>query len=234
MATQTQHYGLAADVVTDDFVQPDHQNRVAETLDRVVGNVVKQLLTAGVYDGWLIQNDKTVASGEGLIAGCWCSTASAQGIVGLQNDTVNYVFAVANSQSPPAGTVDFSAQQTSTGPTGSLYLGSIELDADGQALAIDNSANTDRYCFPLKTKTVSGSGQVEVVPGGAEVSFTVDHQQLTSFLIPGAIEFEAEGDDFDISLHRTYHKSQFEVVATNQSSYPRDLNYSWQRWGITT
>ena len=50
--------------------------------------------------------------------------------------------------------------------------------------------------------------------------------------MPGAIEFEAAGDDFEIELSKTYQKAQFEVVATNSSSYPRDLVYTWQRWGI--
>ncbi len=232
MATQTEHYGLAADVVTDDFVQPDHQNRLAETLDRVVGNVVKQLLSAGVYSGWLIQEDKTVAAGQGLVQGCWCGTATSQEITGLQNDSVNYVFAVATSQSAPDGAIDFSAQLTAEGPSGSVYLGSVELDAEGDVVAIDNTADADRGCFPLKTNTVSGSGETEAVPGGAQVSFAVDHAELASFLVPGAIEFAVEGDDFEIELRKTYQKAQFEVVATNQSSYPRDLSYSWQRWGI--
>ncbi len=232
MPTQTEHYELAAGVVTDDFVQPDHQNRVAETLDRVVGNVVKQLLSAGVYSGWLIQEDKTVAAGAGLVQGCWCGTATSQEITGLQNSAVNYVFAVATSQSAPDGTVDFSAQLTAEGPSGSIYLGSLELDAEGDVLAVDNATDTDRGCFPLKTDTVSGSGEVEAVPGGAQVSFVVDHTEGASFLVPGAIEFEVEGDDFEVELRKTYQKAQFEVMATNQSSYPRDLSYSWQRWGI--
>ena len=231
MATQTEHYGLAAGVVSDDFVQPDHQNRVAETLDRVVGNIVKQLISAGVYSGWLIQEDKTVSAGEGLVQGCWCGTSSDQAITGLQDDAVNYVFAVANDQSPDKGAVDFSAQLTAEGPSGAVYLGSIELDSGSEVVAIDNAA-VDRGCFPLLSETVSGSGQIEAVPGGGQVSFEIDHGEAASFLIPGAIEFEATGDDFEIELSKTYQKAQFEVVATNSSSYPRDLVYTWQRWGI--
>lgn len=232
MPTQTEHYGLAAGVVTDDFVQPDHQNRVAETLDRVVGNVVKQLLSAGVYSGWLVQEDKTIAAGEGLVQGCWCSTATSQQITGLQDGAVNYVFAVANSQSAPDGAVDFAAQLLAEGPAGSVYLGSIELDGAGQVVAIDNSTTTDRGCFPLKTDTISGSGVVTDIPGGAQVSFVVDHEEIASFLVPGAIEFEVESDDFEVEPRKTYQKAQFEVVATNLSSYPGELSYSWQRWGI--
>jgi len=229
MATQTEHYGLAAGVVSDDFVQPDHQNRVAETLDRVVGNVVKQLISAGVYSGWLIQEDKTVSAGQGLVQGCWCGTSSDQAITGLQDDAVNYVFAVANDQSSDKGAVDFSAQLTAEGPSGAVYLGTMELDSGGEVVGIDNTA-ADRGCFPLLTATVSGSGEIAEVPGGGQVSFEIDHGEAASFLIPGAIEFEVAGDDFQIELSNTYQK--FEVVATNSSSYPRDLVYTWQRWGI--
>jgi len=231
MATQTEHYGLAAGVVSDDFVQPDHQNRVAETLDRVVGNVVKQLISAGIYSGWLIQESKTVSAGQGLVQGCWCGTSSDQAITGLQDDAVNYVFAVANDQSPDKGAVDFSAQLTAEGPSGAVYLGTIELDSGGEVVEIDSSA-ADRGCFPLLSETVSGSGQIEAVPGGGQVSFEIDHEEAASFLVPGAIEFEAVGDDFEIELSKTYQKAQFEVIATNSSSYPRDLVYTWQRWGI--
>jgi len=231
MATQTEHYGLAAGVVSDDFVQPDHQNRVAETLDRVVGNVVKQLISAGVYSGWLIQEDKTVSAGAGLVQGCWCDTSSDQAITGLQDDAVNYVFAVANGQSPDKGAVDFAAQLTAEGPSGAVYLGTMELDSGGEVVEIDNTG-ADRGCFALLSETVSGSGEIEAVPGGGQVSFEIDHGEAASFLIPGAIEFEAAGDDFEIELSKTYQKAQFEVVATNGSSYPRDLVYTWQRWGI--
>ena len=231
MGTQTEHYGLAAGVVSDDFVQPDHQNRVAETLDRVVGNVVKQLISAGVYSGWLIQENKTVSAGAGLLQGCWCGTSSNQAITGLQDDAVNYIFAVANDQSPDKGAVDFSAQLTAEGPTGAVYLGTIELDSGGEVVEIDSSV-AERGCFPLLTETVSGNGEIEEVPGGGQVSFEIDHGEAASFLVPGAIEFEAAGDDFEIELHNTHQKAQFEVVATNSSSYPRDLVYTWQRWGI--
>jgi len=232
MATQTEHYGLAAGVVSDDFVQPDHQNKVAETLDRVVGNVVKQLISAGVYNGWLIQEDKTVSAGEGLVQGCWCGTSSDQAITGLQNDAVNYVFAVANDQSPDKGAVGFSAQLTAEGPNGAVCLGTIELDSGGGVVEIDNTTAADRSCFPLLTATVSGSGEIAEVPGGGQASFEIDHEEAVSFLIPGAIEFKVVGDDFEIKLSKTYQKAQFEVVATNSSSYPRDLVYTWQRWGI--
>jgi len=232
MATQTEHYGLAAGVVSDDFVQPDHQNRVAETLDRVVGNVVKQLISSGVYSGWLIQEDKTVGAGQGLVQGCWCGTSSDQAITGLQDDAVNYVFAVANDQSPNQGAVDFSAQLTAEGPSGAVYLGTIELDSGGEVVEIDNTTGADRGCFPLLTETVNGSGEIAEVLGGGQVSFEIDHGEAVSFLIPGAIEFEVTGDDFEIELSKTYQKAQFEVVATNASSYPRDLVYTWQRWGI--
>ncbi len=232
MATQTEHYGLAAGVISDDFVQPDHQNKVAETLDRVVGNVVKQLISAGVYSGWLIQEDKTVSAGQGLVQGCWCDTSSNQAITGLQDDAVNYVFAVANDQSPDQGAVDFSGQLTAEGPSGAVYLGIIELDNGGEVVEIDNTSGADRGCFPLLTATVSGSGEIGEVPGGGQISFDIDHRAAANFLVPGAIEFEAAGNDFAIELSKTYQKAQFEVVATNSSSYPRDLLYTWQRWGI--
>jgi len=173
-----------------------------------------------------------VSAGQGLVQGCWCTTSSDQAITGLQDDNVNYVFAVANDQSPDKGTVDFSAQLSATGPSGAVYLGSVELDSDGAVVEIDNTSSADRGCFPLLTRTVGGNGQIEAVPGGGQIHFEIDHGEAANFLVPGAIEFEAVGDNFEIELHKTYQKAQFEVVATNSSSYPRDLIYTWQRWGI--
>ena len=232
MPIQTDNYGLAAGVVTDDFIQPDHQNRVAETLDRVVGNIVKQILAAGVYNGWLMQDDKTVAPGYGLVSGCWCATVSDQAIADLQNGATNYVFTQVNSQSAPQGSVDFIAQLTPGGSPGTVCLGSIELDAGGNVVAVDNEQGASRGCFPLKTDTFAGNGTIESVPGGGEVSFVVDHSALGSFAIPGAINFEAGGPAFTVALEQIYHPDRFMVMAVNETSYPQDFAYSWQRLGI--
>lgn len=232
MPTQTENYSLATGVVTDDFIQPDHQNRVAETLDQVVGNIVKQILAAGVYNGWLIQEDKTVTPGLGLVSGCWCATHSDQPIAGLQSGATNYVFAQTNTESAPQGSVDFVAQLASGGPPGTVCLGSIELDAEGAVVAIDNEQGANRGCFPLKTNTFAGSGMIEAVPGGGEVSFAVDHSPAGSFAIPGAINFQVGGDAFAVTLRKTYLPDGFEVVAVNETSYPQDFEYSWQRQGI--
>ena len=43
MATTTPNYQLATGVVTDDFVQPDHQNRVADTVDRALGRFLRRM-----------------------------------------------------------------------------------------------------------------------------------------------------------------------------------------------
>jgi len=232
MPTQTEHYGLAAGVVTDDFIQPDHQNRVAETLDQVVGNIVKQILAAGVYNGWLIQEDKTVTAGWGILSGCWCATVTNQDITSLQNGAVNYIFAQTNQQSAPQGSVDFVAQLSPNGPPGSVCLGSIELDAQGDVVSIDNEEGATRGCFPLTTNTFSGSGTIEAVPGGGEVSFVVNHAEAGSFAIPGAIDFAVTGEAFTVTLRQTYQADRFEVVAVNENSYPQDLCYTWQRQGI--
>ncbi len=230
MPTQTENYGLAVGVVTDDFIQPDHHNRLALTLDQVVGNVVKQILAAGIYDGWLIQEDKTVSSGGGIVSGCWCVTVSDQQITGLQNGAVNYILAQVNQQSAPQGSVDFVAQLSPEGD--GVCLGSIELDAQGDVIAIDNETGATRGCFPLKTDTFAGSGTIQAVPGGSEVSFVVSHTEAGSFAIPGAIDFEVTGEAFSITLRQTHQSDCFEVVAVNEGSYPQDLCYTWQRQGI--
>ena len=232
MPIETDNYGLAAGVVTDDFIQPDHQNRVAETLDQVVGSIVKQILAAGVYNGWLIQDDKTVTPGYGLVSGCWCATVSDQPIADLQNGATNYVFAQVNSQSPPQGGLDFVAQLTPEAPAGSVCLGSIELDAGSNVVAVDNEQGANRGCFPLKTDTFTGGGIIEAVPGAGQVSFSVDHSDLGEFAIPGAIHLQISGEAFTVALQQTYRPDGFEVVATNETSYPQDLEYSWQRQGI--
>ena len=232
MPTQTENYGLAAGVVTDDFIQPGHHNRVAETLDQVVGNIVQQILAAGIYNGWLIQEDKTVAVGWGIVSGCWCAPATDQQITSLQNGAVTYIFAQTDQQSAPQGSVDFVAQLSPGGPAGTVCLGSIELDAQGDVVSIDNEEGATRGCFPLKTNTFSGNGTIEAVPGGGEVRFIINHAEAGSFAIPGAIDFEVTGEAFSVTLQQTYHPDRFEVVAVNETSYPQDLSYTWQRQGI--
>ncbi|MEA3247350.1 MAG: hypothetical protein U9Q74_14445, partial [Gemmatimonadota bacterium] len=103
MSELTQNYQLVTSVAVDDFVQPGHNNRLADTVDRVVGSVLKRLATEGVYDGWEIQSDKTVSAGEGLIAACWCETTQAQAITGLTDDAVNHVFVQPTADGAPGG-----------------------------------------------------------------------------------------------------------------------------------
>jgi len=140
MPTLSENYQLAVGMVTDDFIEPAHVDRAARVLDRIVGAVMKRLLAAGVYEGWLLQEDKQVGPGRGLLAGCWAETETDQDISGLTNGAVNYVFALAGEDTAPQGTVEFAAQLSPVGPPGSLYLGTVELDAAGQVVAVDSQA----------------------------------------------------------------------------------------------
>ncbi len=233
MPSQTPNYGLATDVVTDDFVEPLHQNRVADTVDRALGLLLRRLITQGVHAGWELQWDKTVAAGEGLVAGCWCSTVSAQQITGLQNGATNHVFVQTNEDSAPAGSVDFYAQLSAEGPSGSVYLGWMGLDAEGNVVEVDNGAGeTDRQCFGLWFAQAAGNGMVYDVPAGAEVTLEIDHSEACRLRIPGAIEFGASEETFSWQITQGHDAGGFTVVVTNESGYPADLEYEWQRQGI--
>ncbi len=233
MPNLTPNYKLTTNVVTDDFVQPEHNNRVADTLDRVLGSFLRQIISAGVYQGWEITGAKQVSPGEGLVSACWCKTAAAQDIEDLTNGTVNYVFAEANDTSAPDGTVRTYAQLSPSGPSGSVFLGTVELDGDGEVVAIDNQAEgVDRDCHPLQWGAFGGSGTVEAVPPGGEVSFYVEHSEQGSFRIPGAISFQVEGEQFSWGIDQAHDAERFRVTAVNEGSYTEDLEYSWQREGL--
>lgn len=230
MPTQSENYQLSVGMVTDDFIQPPHVDRLAATVDKVLGSVVKQLLQAGVYGGWLLQNDKTVSAGSGLLSGCWGETDLDQVITDLTNNVVNYVFAVPTSQSAPAGEVEFAAQTAAPGPTGALFLGTIELDDQGAVVAIDNqAAGVDRGCFPLLTDTLSGSGSHPNVGPGEQVQLDIDH---TSLALPGAIDFQITSEYFSFVLNETWRGDGFVALVTNDDSSAHDLEYSWERQGI--
>ncbi len=110
MANETANYKLITDVVNDDFVQPEHNNRAANTLDRTLGTFLRRIITAGVFEGWEVTSAKQVDAGEGLIAACWCSTVAEQDINDLTNGAVNYVFAEVTDTSGADGSVNFRAQ----------------------------------------------------------------------------------------------------------------------------
>jgi len=230
MPNETANYRLITDVVSDDIVEPDHNNRLADTLDRVLGSFLQRIVTAGVCDGWRITAEKQVDAGEGLVAACWCSTTAAQDIEDLTSDAVNYVFAESTDTSGADGSVTFRAQLSPAGPDASVLLGTIELDASGDVVAIDNEvAGAGRQCYALAWRTLSGSGTEASVPPSGQVEVIVEHDALR---IPGAIEFEAEGEDFTWDIDWTHEASRFRVTAVNNGAEAADFVYAWQRHGI--
>jgi len=217
-------------VVSDDFVEPEHVNRLADTLDRVLGSALLRLFTAGVHSGWEIDTAKQVGAGEGLVGACWCSTTVGQDIADLTNGAVNYVFAEATDTSAWDGSVSFRAQLGSIGPAGSVLLGSIELDGDGEVIEVENDiAEVQRQCYALTWRTLSGSGTVASVPASEDTTIIVEHEALR---VPGAIEFSVEGEDFTWEIDRAHEATSFRVIATNNSESAADLEYTWRRHGI--
>ncbi|MGC9318680.1 MAG: hypothetical protein ACP5KN_11685 [Armatimonadota bacterium] len=230
MAGVTDNYGLATDVAVDDFVQPGHNNRVADTVDRVLGSVLRRLLTAGVYEGWSIQADKTVGPGQGLVAACWCETAAAKGISGLTDGAVNHVFLEATPDSPTEGEISVFAQLSSSGPTDAIYLGTIELDGSGAVVAIANDAEgVGRQCYPLAWRSLSGEGTEAGVPAGEQVSFAISHEPLR---VPGAISLQSGSPDFTWEIGETWRSDSFTLTVTNNGGSEADFEYTWAREGI--
>ncbi len=230
MANETANYKLITDVVNDDFVQPEHNNRVADTVDRTLGTFLRRIITAGAFDGWEITTAKQVDAGEGLIAACWCTIAAGQDIDDLTDGALNYVFAEATDTSGADGSVGFRAQTSGSGPAGSVLLGTIELDGLGAVVEVDNNAaGVQRQCYPIAWCALSGGGTVADVAAEEQVVFTVAHDALR---VPGAIAFDIAGSDFTWEIDRTHEAESFRVTATNESAATADLVYTWERQGV--
>jgi len=230
MAGVTENYGFATEVAVDDFVQPSHNNRLADTVDRVLGSLLRRLMTAGAHEGWSILGDKTVGSGQGLVGACWCQTTSAQAISDLTDDAVNHVFVEATADGGPDGTVSFFAQLSANGPADSVYLGTIELDGGGDVVAIDNQAEgVERQCYPLAWVSLVGSGIIEDVDPSAEETVYVEHDVLR---VPGAIELTSESPDFTWTIEESWRGDRFLLRVTNNGGSAADFEYEWAREGV--
>ncbi len=243
MAGNSVNYGFAVGVVTDDIVEPDHHNRLAATVDRVLGGVIKSLLADGAHEGWLLDLNGDVTAGEGLVAGCWCATSEATAIGGLTNGATNHVFARTNSRSAPDGTVDFAAQLTSEKPPGAVYLGTAEVDGSGTVTAVDNAASgADRNCLSLEVAQIAGSGTIEGFYGlseGEMALIEVAHEAEGEFTWAEPPRLaDAPGAAFLLDTGYT-NGSRFRVWAMRTDDVGggwtgeagADLDYAWTRLG---
>ena len=231
MAAATENYGLATGVANDDLIEPGHHNRVADTLDRVLGGFLKRMMADGAYQGWELGTDGMIAAGEGLVNGCWCRTSVAQAVTGLTSNATNYVFAGSDTDSAPAGTVRFFAELSATKPAGAVLLATAVVDAEGQISEVGNApAGADRNCRRLEIGEAAGEGVVEAVPAGEEAVVTVSHD--LSFVVPGAIEVEVDGESFSWDVQGAAGASGFRIVAKNEGTAAADLEYAWRRWGL--
>lgn len=233
MASLTANYGFVTGVVTDDVVESVHHNRIADTVDRVMGEALQHLVPAGVHEGWEITADKEVTPGEGLVAGCWCHTSSAQRISGVVNGTTNSVYAVAIESSAPTGAVAFVAETTPPGPGKAVFLGTLTLDAEGNVTGVDNrAAGVQRNCHRIEIGRLEGSGVLESVPGGGTVGVTVDHSAMGSFRVPGDLQVRSENSGFTWAVVEHHRGDRFRLEVTNTESQSRDFAYVWEREGL--
>ena len=229
MAGVSENYGLAVGVATDDFIEPEHHNRVAATLDRALGNVLKKMMAQGAYSGWGLTLAGTVTAGEGLVGGCWCQSTAEQAIAGLTAGTTSYVFGRATTEGPTAGALEFFAQVSATKPAGAVLLGTVEVDAGGVVTAVHaDTPGVDRNCLRLEIGKLTGSGVLVDVAPGAEVTAQVSHGPM---LVPGAIEFSGSAG-FSWELRETYRGDGFVVTARNEGAVMASFSYSWVRRGL--
>lgn len=230
MAGVSENYGLAVDVATDNFIEPDHHNRMAATVDRVLGNLSKKMVAQGAHSGWGLTLTGTVTAGEGLVGGCWCKTAAEQGIGELTAGASNYVFGRAAAEAAADGGIQFFAQISATKPAGAVLLGTVEVNAQGLITAVDEDpAGVDRNCLRLEIGRVSGNGMVTGVPAGGEFTAQVSHGEV--FLVPGAIQIGGS-EGFTWELAETYRGDGFLVKGTNGGASEADFVYSWVRRGL--
>lgn len=232
VASATPTYGLA-EVGGGDLIEPDHHNRVAESLDSVVGGFLFGLIGMGAASGWEIGGDKSVGAGSGLVDACWCRTAAPQAIGNLSNGAVNHVFACATSASAPHGEVSFVAQSALPGPERSVYLGTVTLDGEGAVTDVNNEApGTQRQCHSLRWGRASRTGVVEGVAAGDSVRVTVDHGAEADFRLPGALSVECLTEGFSAEVWEHCRGDRFVVVLTNQGMDQADGSYRWEREGL--
>jgi hypothetical protein len=229
MAGVSENYGLAVGVATDDFIEPEHHNRVAATLDRVLGGFLKKMMAQGAYSGWGLTLAGLVTAGEGLVGGCWCQSIAEQAIAGLTAGATNYVFGRAAAEGPTTGAVGFFGQVSATKPAGAVLLGTVEVDGTGTVTAVhEDVASVERNCLRLEIGRLTGSGLVTDVAAGAEVTAQVSHGAM---LVPGAIEFSGS-EGFSFVLEETYRGDGFAVTARNDGATAADFSYSWVRRGL--
>lgn len=230
MASVTENYGLAVDVVTDDFIEPAHHNRVAATLDRVLGGFLKKMMAEGAFSGWGLTLTGTVTAGEGLVGGCWCMSSQEQAITGLTAGATNHVFGRAGSAGPTTGAIGFFGQLSATKPAGAVLLGTVEVDGTGAVTAVEEeTVGVDRNCLRLEIGKVSGSGLVTEV--AASEAFTVEVEHAQGLLVPGAIEFSGS-EGFSWELCEAYRRDGFVVKGRNEGTSEADFAYSWVRRGL--
>ena len=233
MASSTPNYGLATAVETDDLVEATHHNRMADTLDRALGELVKGLLGTGAHEGWEITNAKQVGAGAGLIGPCWCSTAAAQGISGLTNGAVNYVYAVLDEGSAPDGSVRFSGQLAPPGPGSSILLGTLALNGAGQVVTVDNApTGAQRSCHALRFGELVGTGTVANLPAGQTASVLVDHSAAGVFRLPGDLRASTATLNVAVTVSEHYRGDRFGLTITNSGTTPASVTYTWTREGI--
>jgi hypothetical protein len=231
MAGTTENYGLANGVVADDLIEPQHHNRMADTLDRVLGSFLKRMMADGAYSGWGLTMAGTVTPGEGLVGGCWCETAAPAAVESLTAGATNYVFGGVADDSAPAGGVRFSGALSQTKPPGAVLLGSMTVNAGGQVTAVDEDvAGVDRNCLRLEVGRATGNGVAEAVPGGHQVRVEVGHEVV--FLVPGALEVTVSSGGFDWEVRDAHEAGGFAIVATNTGGPPANFVYAWERRGL--
>lgn len=231
MASVTENYGLTTGVVTDDLIEPEHHNRVAETVDRVLGSFLRRMMAAGAWSGWELTTEGKVTAGEGLVGACWCKTTAAQAVTGLSTNAVNYVFGGVTEESAPTGQVRFYAELSATKAPGSILLGTMTVDSEGVVTAVDSEAGAvDRNCLRLEIGRATGKGVLTDVGGGESCTVAVSHPER--FLVPGAIAVEAEGGGFAVEVRETHRAEGFIIVAKNTGTEARDFVYAWERRGL--
>lgn len=229
--TATENYGLAAGVVTDDLIEPEHHNRLAEALDRVLGSFLRQMMADGAWSGWELATDGTVGAGEGLVGACWCKTAAALAVTGLTANAVNYVFGGTTEDSATAGSVRFYAELSATKAPGSVLLGAMTVDSDGKVAAVDDGVDgVDRNCLRLEIGTARGNGTVASVPVGESCTVNVSHG--VSFAVPGAIAVDVPGEGFTTEVRNAHEAAGFVIVGTNTGTQAADFVYAWERRGL--
>ena len=204
----TTYLKLLNGVATGDVLSAANWNAMTGAQDRGGGLMQWALWGSGRKTGWgLTSGASTVQSGTGQVGPCWCVTAAAQAVSGLQTGATNYIHAITTAGSPASGVVKFVARATSA----------VVTNNDGITTGILLGKAT--YIATTGLKTISSA---------IRDNWGIDHGNLDGLS-------DDDHPEYMRPLSMTRMRSARSIISCTISSVWRTFRPSfWMRWQKST